>query len=88
MGQLYKFNQNGKVISREKSNLPTPSLPQKFNTLGKGCDLAKSFLPSDAPGHLQLLTSNNSCKIGQISCFLVIGLSLGPIRLSSPAKSF
>ena len=56
-GLVRNFTRNGKVFSRVKSNPPTPSLPEKFNTLVKGCDLAKSVLPPDAPSHLWSLTS-------------------------------
>ena len=61
-GQSRKFHRNGKVmyreISRNRFSLPTPSRPQKFNTLTKGCNLVESLLPPDAPSHLRALTSN------------------------------
>ena len=54
------FKRNGKVIKRVcKSGFPTPSLPQKFNTLEKGCNLSMSVLPPDAPNHLRTL----ACKL-------------------------
>ena len=53
------FTRNGKVVKRwAKTGFPTPSLPKKFNTLEKGCNLSMSVLPPDTPNHLRTLACN------------------------------